>query len=218
MEKIRLIVSSLKTLYGGDSFLARESRRQDPFRVLISTILSQRTRDENTARASERLFSRLKTPHDLAEANISTIESLIKESGFYRIKAARIKQVSRILIDEYEGNVPDRFSELMRLPGVGRKTANCVLLFGFEKNVIPVDTHVHRISNRLGLVDTTTPEKTEEALRKNVPRRYWMLLNDLFVSFGKDICRPVGPQCERCPIYSICRWEKKKKKRYNNKR
>jgi endonuclease-3 len=214
MEKIRLIVSSLETLYGGDSFLARESHRQNPFRVLISTILSQRTRDENTARASQRLFSKLKTPHALAEANTSTIENLIKESGFYRIKATRIKQVSRIIIDEYGGNVPDKFSELMRLPGVGRKTANCVLLFGFAKNVIPVDTHVHRISNRLGLVDTTTPEKTEEALKKKIPKRYWMLLNDLFVSFGKDICKPVGPQCERCPIYSMCRWERKKKRKY----
>jgi endonuclease-3 len=213
MEKIRLIVSSLKHLYGGDSFLARESRRQNPFRVLISTILSQRTRDENTARASQRLFSKLKTPRALAEANTSTIEGLIKESGFYRIKATRIKQVSRIIIDEYGGNVPDRFAELIRLPGVGRKTANCVLLFGFARNVIPVDTHVHRISNRVGLVDTTTPEKTEEALRKNVPKRYWMLLNDLFVSFGKDICKPVGPQCQRCPIYSMCRWERKKKRK-----
>ena len=212
MEKIPFIVSSLRKLYEGDSFLARESRRKNPFRVLISTILSQRTRDENTDRASKRLFLKLRTPHALAEAHPSTIESLIKESGFYRIKAARIKQVSQIITDTYGGKVPDRFEELMGLPGVGRKTANCVLLFGFGKNVIPVDTHVHRISNRLGLVKTKTPEKTEEALNRTVPRRYWMPLNDLFVSFGKDICKPVGPQCWRCPIFSVCEWGRKDKR------
>jgi endonuclease-3 len=207
MLKAVSVVRSLGKLYGGDSFLARESKTRDPFRVLVSTILSQRTRDESTDKASGRLFSRYKTPSALARADVASIEALIRESGFYRTKARRIREVARIIHMKYGGRVPDTYEELVRLPGVGRKTANCVLLFGFGKNVIPVDTHVHRISNRLGLVRAASPEKTEAALLKAVPKKYWAPLNDLFVSFGKDLCKPIGPRCWRCPVFPVCEWE-----------
>lgn len=181
-----------------------------PFTVLISTILSQRTRDENTIKATNQLFSIYKTPEELARAPVEKIEELIRPSGFYKIKAGRVKEVAKIIYERYDGRVPRDEKELLTLPGVGRKTANCVLVYGHGKEAIPVDTHVHRITNRLGLVKTKTPEKTEEELRKKVPRKYWLELNSLFVKFGQQICRPINPRCQECPVTGECNYHHSK--------
>jgi endonuclease-3 len=178
----------------------------DPFRVLISTILSQRTRDENTTKASESLFSRYRTVEELARADVEMVRKLIRPSGFYNVKSRSIIKVSKQLLKEFGGTVPDDVESLMKLHSVGKKTANCVLVYGFNKPAIPVDTHVHRISNRLGLVDTSRPEETQAQLVETVPRRYWLDLNDLFVRFGQTICRPVGPRCSSCMLRDACRY------------
>lgn len=171
----------------------------NPFKVLISTILSQRTKDENTHRASKNLFSVYRTPEQLATTDVKRIEKLIKPSGFYKVKARRIKKVSKIILEKYNGEVPDNMKKLLSLPGVGRKTANCVLAYGFDKYAIPVDVHVHRISNRLGLVKTKTPEETEKELMRKIPKKHWKKINHVFVEFGKNVCS-TSPKCESCPI------------------
>jgi endonuclease III len=178
----------------------------DPFRILISTILSHRTRDENTARATENLFSVYKTPAQLAGADPRVVRRLIRPSGFYNMKARNIIKASRQLVDEFGGKVPDNEEDLLKLYSVGRKTANCVLVYAFHSPAIPVDTHVHRISNRLGLVRTKKPEETEAALVKTVPRRYWLELNDLFVRFGQTTCKPIGPHCWSCTLTGSCEY------------
>lgn len=188
-----------------EKYTLRSFEGGHPFRVLIRTILSQRTRDENTDHASARLFSKFKTPEDIAGADTEDIEELIVSAGFYHVKAARIKEVSQILLDEFDGKVPDTIEELLTLPGVGRKTANCVLVYGFKKPAICVDVHVHRISNRMGLVETKTPEQTEEKLKKLVPKKYWLEINDLLVQFGQTICRPVNPLHDICPVNECCK-------------
>jgi endonuclease-3 len=180
------------------------SYRAEPFKVLIFTILSHRTRDENTLAAAERLFSKFKNARELAYADIREIEENIKLAGFYRVKARRIKAVAEIIAEKFGGNVPDSLLELLKLPGVGRKTANCVLAYGFGKNALPVDTHVHRISNRLGIVNSKTPDQTEAELKKIVPVNFWSQLNELFVKFGQSICKPVKPKCEICFLSDIC--------------
>jgi endonuclease-3 len=177
---------------------------QEPFRVLISTILSQRTRDENTHAASEALFSRFGTPDELADAARSEVEALIRPAGFYRQKAGAIIEVSRQLRSRYDSKVPADLDALMSLPGVGRKTANCVLAYGFGKPAIAVDTHVHRISNLLGLVRTATPEDTELALSLIIPEKRWLDVNRLLVRHGQSVCRPSGPHCADCPISHLC--------------
>lgn len=184
----------------------QSSERGDPFRILIGTILSHRTRDENTTRAVENLFSRFSDVHDLAGARPTEVRKLIKPAGFYNVKAKSIIRVSKQLIDEFGGKVPDTVEELLKLHSVGRKTANCVLVYGFKKPAIPVDTHVHRISNRLGLVKTSTPEETETELTRTIPKRYWLELNDLFVRFGQTTCKPVGPRCDSCTLTAMCRY------------
>lgn len=178
--------------------------RDEPFKVLIATVLSQRTKDENTHRAVKNLFSAYKTPLELANANLDYLQLLIKPSGFYRVKAGRIKEISRIILEKYNGNVPDDITTLLSLPGVGRKTANCVLAYGFGKPAIPVDTHVHRIANRLGLVNTKSEYETEKALEKILPIEYWIELNELMVKFGQDICQPIKPKCNKCNIKDLC--------------
>ena len=178
--------------------------RQDPFQVLISTILSLRTKDEVTLRASERLFKRAKTPQALLGLSEKEISRIIYPVGFYKTKAKRIREISRTLLKSYGGKVPECLEELLRLKGVGRKTANLVLTLGFHKPGICVDTHVHRISNRWGLVKTKTPEQTEFRLRKILPRKYWIPYNDLLVAFGQTLCRPISPWCSRCPIETSC--------------
>jgi len=176
----------------------------DPFRILISTILSHRTRDENTTKATENLFAVYRTPSQLANADPSVVRRLIKPSGFYNMKTRNIIKASKQLVDEFGGNVPDNEDDLLKLHSVGRKTANCVLVYAFNKPAIPVDTHVHRISNRLGLVKTRNPEETEAALMKTVPKQYWLELNDLFVRFGQTTCKPIGPHCWSCSLTGSC--------------
>jgi endonuclease-3 len=184
---------------------------RDPFSVLISTIISQRTRDEQTHVAAQSLLSAFPTAQDLAESKVEDIEQLIKPAGFFRVKARKIKEVCNILVTEYGGSVPSEFDSLITLPSVGQKTANCVLVFGFGKEAIPVDTHVHRISNRLAIVKTKNPEETEQALRKMLPRKYWLDINHMFVQFGRTICKPIGPKCKTCPIFDLCSWSGKLK-------
>ncbi len=198
-------------------------KKQDPFKILISTILSARTRDSNTRIASERLFAIYDTPQLIAEAQLDELEELIKVSGFYKVKAARIKEVSKILFEDYNSKVPTDFEELINLPGVGPKTANCVLVYAFKIPAIPVDVHVHRITNRLQWVTTTNPDKTEQALKKIIPKDLWIDLNPLLVRFGQQKCLPIRPKCEICSIRDLCPKDfsmeraKKKKKKLKNK-
>ena len=189
-----------------DTMLEQVSRQEknDPFKVLIATILSHRTRDEKTSQAVKDLFSVYHNAQELANGDLARIQKLIKPVGFYRVKANRLREVSKILMERYGGGVPDRMEELLELPSVGRKTANCVLVYAFKKPAIPVDTHVHRISNRLGLVKAKTPEMTEMRLREVVSEKYWLDLNDVFVSFGQTICKPIGPRHEVCRLRPYC--------------
>ena len=198
-DEIKFIVDELESIFERRTF-----EDQTPYQVLVRTILSQRTRDENTDKATESLFNVYPTMEEVAEAPVEEIAQLVRQAGFYNVKAARIKEVSNILLDEYGGIVPDNIKELMKLPGVGRKTANCVLVFGFQKDAIPVDVHVHRISNRLGLVHTKEPEETEDVLREIVPQEYWLPINDLMVQFGQNICKPINPQHMECPFTDLC--------------
>jgi endonuclease-3 len=186
----------------------KDTEGGDPFKVLIGTILSHRTRDERTSMANARLFKRFRTPQELAEARPSEVKALIRPVGFYNVKTKTIIEVSKQLVERFGGVVPSDADALMSLPSVGPKTANCVLVYAFDKPAIPVDTHVHRISNRLGLVKTKTPEETEEALVKSVPKRYWLELNDAFVRFGQTTCKPVGPRCSRCTLHGDCLYYK----------
>jgi endonuclease-3 len=176
----------------------------DPFFVLISTVMSHRTRDDVTYPAARKLFERFSTPEEMVTADVSEIETLITDVGFYRVKAGRIKEISRILLEKYDGRVPDDMEALLELPGVGRKTANCVLAHAFLKDALAVDTHVHRISNRLGLIETKVPEETETELKKIFPQRYWRHINLLLVKLGQNICRPISPRCGICALNDIC--------------
>lgn len=175
-----------------------------PFLVLISCILSLRTKDEVTLVASERLFRLAKDPQRMLNLSIRAIEKAIYPSGFYHTKARNIKGICRDIIEKFGGNVPDDIDTLLTLKGVGRKTANLVLTEGFGKLGVCVDTHVHRISNRLGYVKTKTPEETEWALRKKLPQKFWIEYNSLLVTWGQNICKPVSPLCSRCPIRALC--------------
>ncbi len=177
---------------------------QSPFRVLISCILSLRTQDATTAKASHRLFALADSPETMAKLTAKKIEKLIYPVGFYRTKAKNILEICRTLIDRYAGQVPDSIDELLKFKGVGRKTANLVVTLGYRKAGICVDTHVHRISNRWGYVKTKTAEKTELALRAKLPKQYWLEYNDLLVSFGQHLCRPISPVCSQCPIAKYC--------------
>ena len=177
---------------------------RDPFRVLIACLLSLRTRDETTGPAAARLFALADTPEGLGRLSLRAIERAIYPVGFYRTKARVLRDVSRDLLDRFGGSVPDDIDSLLTLKGVGRKTANLVVTQGFNKPGICVDVHVHRISNRWGYVRTRTPEETEMALRRRLPRRYWIGYNDLLVSFGQNICLPVSPHCSRCPVRAGC--------------
>ena len=188
-----------------------DAELDNPFNVLIATILSQRNRDERTEVTSKQLFQTYKTAHELAEASESDISRIIRPVNFYITKARRIKEVAKIICKEYGGQVPNSLEKLMELPGVGRKTANCVLVYGHGKPAIPVDTHVHRICNRLGLVDTRKPEETETALIRIVPKRHWLDLNEYFVRFGQTICKPIGPRCDVCLLAPECKFYKSRK-------
>ena len=177
---------------------------ESPFRVLISCILSLRTQDATTAQASHRLFALADTPEAMLKLTTQKIAKLIYPVGFYRTKAKVIRDVCQVLMRDYSGKVPDDIDELLKFKGVGRKTANLVVTLGYRKPGICVDTHVHRISNRWGYVKTATPEKTEFALRDKLPKPYWIEYNDLLVSFGQHLCRPISPVCSQCPIERYC--------------
>lgn len=178
---------------------------KDPFTTLISCLLSLRTKDEVTAKASIRLLKKYNTPAKILKLSHKQIEKLIYPVGFYRTKAKRIREICKVLIEKYNGKVPDNFDELIKLKGVGPKTASIVVVYGFNKpKHIPVDTHVHQISNRLGLVKTKTPEKTQVGLEKIIPKKYWYDINELLVQFGQNVCVPVSPFCSKCPINKYC--------------
>ncbi|MFQ5735959.1 MAG: endonuclease III domain-containing protein [Thermodesulfobacteriota bacterium] len=180
------------------------AKRRDPFKVLISCILSLRTKDETTREASERLFRLASTPVEMAALAPSVIEKAIYPAGFYRNKARTIIEISGELAQKYSSRVPDTIEELLKLRGVGRKTANLVVTFAYGKPGICVDTHVHRITNRWGFVTTATPDKTELALRERLPKRYWIEINDLLVAFGQNVCRPISPFCGCCRLSAWC--------------
>ena len=206
LRKMRLMVYGSSDRRATALAQLQDSEGGDPFRILIGTILSHRTKDENTTRATENLFSRYKTPAELAGADPRIVRRLIRPSGFYNMKTKNIITASKQLVEQFEGEVPDNEEDLLKLRAVGRKTANCVLVYAFNKPAIPVDTHVHRISNRLGLVKTKKPEDTEAELVRTVPRRYWLEVNDLFVRFGQTTCRPIGPRCSVCTLKGECEY------------
>ena len=187
-----------------------EAETGGPFSILIGTILSARTKDETTTKVVNLLFSKYKNVKTLANANLKDVEKIIKSIGFYHIKAKRIIEVSKIIDSKYKGKVPDNLEKLLKLPGVGRKTANCVLVYAYDKPAIPVDIHVHRISNRLGLVKTKTPEETELELMKKIPKKFWLEINDTFVMYGQNICKPISPMCNVCKIKKNCKFYKSK--------
>jgi len=176
----------------------------DPFQILISTLLSLRTKDEVTEVATQRLFALASTPSKMLKLSEDQIINAIYPVGFYRNKTKTILHVCRELIEKYNSRVPDTIEELLSLKGVGRKTANLVVTLGYQGKGICVDTHVHRISNRLGYVETKNPEETEFALRKKLPHQYWTIYNTIMVAFGRNICRPVSPLCSKCPVSGYC--------------
>ena len=175
-----------------------------PFHVLISCILSLRTQDATTARASRRLFALANSPEGMAKLSVKKIEKAIYPVGFYRVKAKTVRDVCKTLLKKYAGGVPDDIDRLIQLRGVGRKTANLVVTLGYRKPGICVDTHVHRISNRWGYVKTKNPKETEFALRAKLPSPYWIEFNDLLVTFGQNLCKPLSPMCSRCPVERYC--------------
>ncbi|MBF0570062.1 MAG: endonuclease III [Candidatus Omnitrophica bacterium] len=179
-------------------------RWQSPYLVLISCLLSLRTKDETTLPASQRLFELADTPERMVKLSAAKIERAIFPVGFYRTKARRIIDISRDILGRFGGKVPDTIEDLLTLKGVGRKTANLVLTEGFHKPAMCVDTHVHRISNRLGYIKTRTPEETETALREKLPGKFWGEYNALLVLWGQNVCRPVSPKCSACPLSGIC--------------
>jgi endonuclease-3 len=188
-----------------------------PFSILIGTILSARTKDETTTKIVKALFLKYKNAKELANAKIKDVEKIIKSIGFYHVKSKRIIEVAKIINTKYKGQVPDNLETLVQLPGVGRKTANCVLVYAYEKPAIPVDIHVHRISNRLGLVDTKNPEETEQELMKKIKKKYWLDINDTFVMFGQNICKPISPMCDVCKIKKNCKYYNLKIKKLQTK-
>jgi len=178
-------------------------RKVSPFRTLIGTILSARSRDEMTDVITERLFQRFATPRALARANRRTVEKILQPIGFYRTKASYVMETAR-LVEGRGGKIPQTIDGLMEFPGVGRKVANCVLVYAFGQQAIPVDTHVHRVSNRMGWMKTRTPEETERRLVELVPKRLWPVINEALVAHGKAVCKPIGPTCDVCPISKHC--------------
>lgn len=199
---IRILRSEVKKLK--TPYVTEVAEAKDPFRVLVSCIISLRTKDETTRQASERLFALAVTLDAVNRLDEPTIERTIYPAGFYRTKARTIKEIARALIAEYRGRVPDEIDELLKLKGVGRKTANLVVTMGYGRPGICVDTHVHRITNRWGFVSTKTPEETEFVLREKLPKRYWIEINDLLVAYGQNVCAPVSPFCSRCRLNGMC--------------
>lgn len=206
MDKIEKSIEILEKIYNSSdkTTLNRMRKKPDAFKILISCLLSLRTQDKNTKKASEKLFAVADTPEDIAKLPIEKLERLIFSSGHYKKKARTLQHVSKELINKFDSKVPKTKEKLMSIKGIGPKTANIVLAFAFGKDVIPVDTHVHRIPNRLGWVKTKTPEQTEAELEKVIPKKYWKEFNAVFVQFGQTICQPISPWCSKCPIREYC--------------
>jgi endonuclease-3 len=198
-----ILTEQVKSLHVAwlDDLAARE---KDPYKILISCILSLRTQDKTTELATLRLFERASSPPEMAKLSARDIEKAIYPVGFYRVKARRIKEISRQLVENNNSRVPSTLDSLLKLKGVGRKTANLVLTLGYDKYGICVDTHVHRIVNRWGFVSTGTPEETELSLREKLPKRYWKRINGLLIAFGQHICKPISPKCSECDLFSYC--------------
>lgn len=175
-----------------------------PYHILVSTLISLRTKDEVTLKASRNLFARAGSCKEILQLSEEEIAALLYPAGFYKTKAKRLLEIARIIEEEYNSIIPDSMEDLLKLPGVGRKTANLVLILGFKQSSICVDTHVHRISNRFGWVETSVPDQTEFALKDLVPEKYWIMLNDFMVSYGQMVCKPVSPHCTTCKLFSIC--------------
>jgi endonuclease-3 len=203
INTIRLIDKQVKGF--GIPWVTKVSGKNDPYKVLISCILSLRTKDKTTAEASQRLFRLADNPRKMLGLTVKRLQKLIYPVGFYRHKASFILEMSEKIIQDFGGKVPDSLEDLLKLKGVGRKTANLVLGLGYRIPAICVDTHVHRISNRLGWVKTKTPEDTEEALKKIIPKKYWIYLNTISVAFGQNICLPISPYCSRCYLRDFCK-------------
>jgi endonuclease III len=199
-QHIASVLDTLATTYDGKMSI----ELGDPFRVLIATVISQRTREEQTTVIAERLFARYPDAAALAEAPVDDLIMLLRGSQYPEMKGPRLKEIGRILCDDFGGQVPHTIDELLSLPGVGRKTANCVLLYAFGIGAICVDVHVHRITNRLGWLKTKNPEQTEKALEKILPQHYWFTINRLMVQHGRATCLPTVPQCQRCPVRQWC--------------
>ncbi|MEW5897243.1 MAG: endonuclease III [Nanoarchaeota archaeon] len=176
-----------------------------PFQILAAAMLSSRTKDTTTLPVVKKLFAKYPHPHDFVGLDVQKLEKMLYGLGFYKIKAANLKKLSKIIVEQYKGDVPASLPELISLPGVGRKTANCVLAYAFNKPAIAVDVHVHRIANRLGWVKTDSPEKTEEELKKIIPREMWRKVNRLFVAHGQNLCFPLNPKCASCPVEKYCK-------------
>ena len=189
--------------------MLEQLKEYTPFQLLIATVLSARTRDSTTIPIVKKLFEKYPTPAHLAEANVKQLEQELYGIGFYHVKAKYVKELSRIVVEKYGEKIPDTLEGLTSLPGVGRKTANCVLSYAFHQPAIAVDIHVHRISNRLGWVKTATPEETEEALTKIVPQELWSEVNRLLVDHGQRICLPRKPKCGSCAVREYCEYGKK---------
>ncbi len=175
-----------------------------PFKVLIATVLSQRTKDAATEKAAAKLFSKYPNAKSLAKAPTREVQKLIKGAGFYKTKAARIKEISKAILEQFNGKVPDSRKQLMSLPGVGSKTSACTVVYAFGKPAICVDVHVHRISNRIGIVDTKKPDETEAELNKIIPKKYWLSINHSMVRFGQETCRPRNPKHQECALQKQC--------------
>ncbi len=203
--EIDKVLNILVKEQGTSTMLSRMGKKYEPFKVLISTILSARAKDEVTEVIAEKLFEKYPTAEKLAKADKKDVIKIIRRIGFYNTKSKNVINTAKMLLEKFNGKVPKTMEQLIELPGVGRKVANCVLVYAYKQDAIPVDTHVHRISNRLGWVKTRTPEETEKELEKLVPRKHWQLINDTFVSHGKTICVPISPFCSRCPIYGYCK-------------
>lgn len=198
------ILSKYFKKYKNPTIRRTSKETKNPFKILISCLLSLRTQDKNTELSSKKLFSVASTPQEILKLPIKKLENLIYSSGHYKKKARTLKHVSREIIERFDGKVPSVKEELLSIKGIGPKTANIVLGFAFGKMVIPVDTHCHRLPNRLGWVKTKNPEETEKELERILPKRYWREFNTIFVLFGKNICMPVSPFCSKCPVGEYC--------------
>ena len=206
LKNIPKIMEILSKVYFSNekTTLNRMRKKPDPFKILISCLLSLRTQDKNTEKASRQLYEVANTPQEIVALPVEKLEKLIFSSGHYKKKARVLQSVSNDLIQRFNSKVPDNKEDLLSIKGVGPKTANIVLAFAYGKNVLPIDTHCHRIPNRLGWVQTKTPEQTEKELEKVLPLKYWQEFNSIFVQFGQTLCQPISPKCSECPINKYC--------------